>query len=54
MQPRGPRGAIAIILYYALAQGWEKGERIIKKGGIMVGKTTRLLQVNNKFEGKPI
>ena len=54
MQPRGPRGGIAIILYYALAQGWKKGELIIKEGGIMVGKTTRLLQVNNKVEGKLI
>jgi len=49
-QPRVARGGVTIILSSALMEGWKKGGHIIKKGGEMIGVTTRLLRVDIKIK----
>jgi len=49
IQLRGARGGVAIILLNTLTEEWKKGGHIIKRGGEMVGRTTRQIRDNIKI-----
>ena len=49
-QPRGARGRVTIILSIALTERLKKRGHVIKKGGEMIGETTRLLRVDIKIK----